>query len=637
MIQWFLIHARLTQKFTIAFGVIIAFLMVNAIVAVLSIGYTTKNAQEIHDYNLIPISLLGELEGVLHNKRVFTRDIVVHDDVETVNRTVASIRSHHAKMDSLLALYEPLISSAEERDAFNKLIAEIKKYRASRDKIIEFALAGQKDEAIAFMYGEDLRETEEMFRQLRLLIRINREQAAIFEEQTVQRGKIVTLVMVAVAIVSVLIALGVGRLLNYCINGPIREITEKANKVAAGDIKQSVVMTGNDELGQLGRAFNDMAANLEQSISALAKEKQSVEKKIEDAVARSEAERRFLKNSFDRMLESVEMFAQGDLTQELEILRDDSISSDEEIEGLIHGYNAAVESIRGMVTQVAAAVEMTATVTAHIASSAEEMSAGIEEEARQISVVADTVNKIAADNEQSAREARFASEQASEASNEARHGGEIISGTIQGINRLADVVLTSSQRVRTLGESSRQIGEIVQVIEEIADQTNLLALNAAIEAARAGEQGRGFAVVADEVRKLAERTQQATKQIGAMIQQIQRETAAAVAAIETGTQEVDAGKASATRAAEALEGIIGRIDKVTAAIEHLARSSEAQTRASKEIAVNLDGISAVAEESSQTTAEIARTIEDLNQTVHSLQQLVARFTIDARSQTRLIA
>jgi methyl-accepting chemotaxis protein len=636
MIQWFLIHARLTQKFTIAFGVIIAFFTVNAIVAVLSTGYMTKNVQEIYDNNLIPIMLLGELDDVLQNKRIFTRDIVLHDDAETANRTAASIRSHHAKTDSLLALYEPLISSAEERDAFDTFIVGIKKYRASRDKIIEFALAGQKDEAIAFMYGENLRETEEMFRQLHALIRINREQAAIFEEQTVQRGKIVTLVMVAVAIVSVLIALGVGRLLNYCINGPIREITEKANKVAAGDIKQSVVMTGNDELGQLGRAFNGMAANLEQGISALAKEKQSVEKKIEDAVARSEAERRFLKNSFDRMLESVEMFAQGDLTQELEILRDDSISSDEEIEGLIHGYNAAVESIRGMVTQVAAAVEMTATVTTHIASSAEEMSAGIEEEARQISVVADTVNKIAADNEQSAREARSASEQASEASNEARRGGEIISGTIQGINRLADVVLTSSQRVRTLGESSRQIGEIVQVIEEIADQTNLLALNAAIEAARAGEQGRGFAVVADEVRKLAERTQQATKQIGAMIQQIQRETGAAVAAIETGTQEVDAGKASATRAAEALEGIIGRIDNVTAAIEHLARASEAQTRASKEIAVNLDGISAVAEESSQTTAEIARTIEDLNQTVHSLQQLVARFTIDARSQTRLI-
>jgi methyl-accepting chemotaxis protein len=488
-------------------------------------------------------------------------------------------------------------------------------------------MSGQKNEAMEIIYGAHRTKSEEVFTRLRNLMRINRDQAETFEKQTIQRGQMVTILMAVVSLLSILVAIGAGRLLNYCINSPLREITDKANKVAKGDIDQSVMMTGSDELGQLGRAFNRMVSNLRDGMMALALEKTGVERKIDEAVEQSEAERQYLKDSFDMMLASVEQFAQGDLTQELNLRHDDSITSDEEMEGLIYGYNAAVENIRGMVTQVAAAVEMTATVTTHIASSAEQMSSGIEEEARQISVVADTVNRMAEDSEQNTNEAREASKQAAEASNEAKRGGEIITTTIHGINRLADVVTTSSQSVRSLGESSQQIGDIVQVIEEIADQTNLLALNAAIEAARAGDQGRGFAVVADEVRKLAERTQQATKQISTMIKQIQRDTEAAVDAIEAGTKEVEAGKTSAAKAAEALGGIISRIDAVSITIQHLARASEAQMSASKEVANHLDGISTVAEESSQTTTEIARTTDDLNQTVQSLQSLVRRFNL----------
>ncbi len=627
MLQWFLIHARLTQKFAVAFGIVVALVCVSGIVAFISTTAMTNNVQEIYDNNLVPISLLSELENVLQQKRVLARDLVLHDDSLQAIKTAERIRSYHKTTDSLLQLCKGLISSSEEQKAFEEFLPFFAAYRASRDRIIDLVQSGRKNEAYEIIYGEGRMKSDEVFVRVRALINLNRRQAAIFEEQAIRRGRFVTIFMVIISLVSLLVAIGAGRLLNYCINTPLQDITDKANKVAAGDTSQSVMMTGRDELGQLGRAFNRMVSNLRDGMTALALEKTGVERKIEEAVERSEAERHYLQESFDIMLASVEQFAQGDLTQELALRRDDTIDSDEEMESLIYGYNAAVENIRGMVMQVASAVEMTATVTTRIAAGAEEMSAGIEEEARQIAVVADTVSTMAQGSAQNTQEARTASQQASEASNEAKRGGEIITTTIHGINRLADVVTTSSQRVRSLGESSQQIGEIVQVIEEIADQTNLLALNAAIEAARAGDQGRGFAVVADEVRKLAERTQQATKQISTMIKQIQNDTESAVAAIESGTQEVDAGKISAARAAEALSVIISRIDAVSQAIRHLASDSEIQTKTSKEIAQNLENISMVAKESSETTAEIATTTEDLNQTVQSLQHLVGRFKL----------
>ena len=627
MLNWFLIHARLGQKFAIAFGGITLFLTISSVLAIISMTFLTKNVEEIYDNNLVPITVLSDLERVLQQKRVLTRDIVLHDDSLTAIQTAARIRAYHNTTDSLVTLYKSLISSAEERLAFEEFMPVLLAYRESRDKIMDLVFAGNKAEAFELIYGANRQKSDEVFSRVRHLIQINRDQAADFEKVSLVRSRMAIIVVFIISILSLIVAILAGRVLNYCINSPLQEITDKANKVAAGDINQSVMMTGRDELGQLGRAFNRMVTNLRDSMTSLELEKTSVERKIEHAIERSESEREYLRESFDAMLFSVQLFAEGDLTQELALRSDDTIDSDEEMANLIHGYNAAVENIRGMVTQVAAAVEMTASVAAHISSSAEEMSAGIEEEARQISVVADTVSRMAESSAQNTREAHTAAQQANEASREARQGGEIITTTIQGINRLADVVTTSSQRVRLLGDSSNQIGEIVQVIEEIADQTNLLALNAAIEAARAGEQGRGFAVVADEVRKLAERTQQATKQISQMIKQIQHETDAAVNAIEAGTREVDSGRSSAAQAAEALSAIISRIDAVSQAIRHLAADSEEQTSASREIAMNLDGISTVAEQSSQTTAEIARTTEDLNQTVQSLQSLVGRFTL----------
>ena len=199
--------------------------------------------------------------------------------------------------------------------------------------------------------------------------------------------------------------------------------------------------------------------------------------------------------------------------------------------------------------------------------------------------------------------------------------------TIRGMERISEVVRKSAETVQELGNSSNQIGEIIQVIDDIADQTNLLALNAAIEAARAGEQGRGFAVVADEVRKLAERTTKATKEIAAMIKKIQKDTVGAVESMQQGTEEVQKGKELARKAGTSLNEIITGAQKVVDIITQVAAASEEQSSTSEQISKSIESISSVTQQSAGGVQQIAHAAEDLNRLTVNLQELVANFKI----------
>jgi methyl-accepting chemotaxis protein len=311
--------------------------------------------------------------------------------------------------------------------------------------------------------------------------------------------------------------------------------------------------------------------------------------------------------------------ASGDLN-----VRFEGAGSDE-VGQLTRDFGMMVESLRGLIGQVGSTANQVATAAGQLMSSAEQIATGAEQVAAQAATVATASEEMSATSGDIAQNCQMAVEGSNQAGSRASAGAQVVNATVQVMSRIASRVHETAKGVGSLGARSDQIGEIVGTIQDIADQTNLLALNAAIEAARAGEQGRGFAVVADEVRALAERTTKATREIGEMIKAIQVETRSAVAAMEEGVSEVEQGTAEAAKSGQALQEILEQIDLVAMQINQVATAAEEQTATTGEISANIFQITEVVQNTARGAHESARAAGELTRTAEELQRLVGQF------------
>ena len=294
---------------------------------------------------------------------------------------------------------------------------------------------------------------------------------------------------------------------------------------------------------------------------------------------------------------------------------------------ILYAMRTMVESLRDLVSQTVNISMNIASASSQLHSTSDQIATGAEEVASQTSTVATASEEMASTSADIAANCTSAAESSRRTSEYANTGVAVVQETITGMGKIAERVKQTAATIDALGTRSEQIGEIIGTIEDIADQTNLLALNAAIEAARAGEQGRGFAVVADEVRALAERTTKATKEIGAMIKAIQSETGEAVRSMEEGVREVEKGAVSSQKSGESLQEILDQINEVNMQIHQIATAAEEQTATISEITSNIHQVTDVVHQSAKGADETLAAAAQLSEQSQQLQNLVGRFRV----------
>lgn len=319
-----------------------------------------------------------------------------------------------------------------------------------------------------------------------------------------------------------------------------------------------------------------------------------------------------------------EAIADGDLSQSM---RDEDLRRKDEVGQLLNAMVNMTNKLKTLMSDVRSASDTIASASTQLSASAEQLSGGVADQAGRTSQIATASTEMSQTVVDIARNTSNIATSAAETVKTAKSGGDIVDRSVKEVMAIAETVNESATLMNSLGERSRQIGEIIGVIKDIADQTNLLALNAAIEAARAGEQGRGFAVVADEVRKLAERTTKATAEIGGMITAIQEEVQKAVDSMDEGTKRVNVGVEYSTKTGEALRGIVDSVNELQSMVQQIATATDEMSSVADQISGDIEAVALVSNETSSSSNQISSASNDLSKLSTNLAAIVGKFKV----------
>ena len=323
------------------------------------------------------------------------------------------------------------------------------------------------------------------------------------------------------------------------------------------------------------------------------------------------------------VIEAMENIAagEGDLTQRL------ACAGDGEMSRLAVAFNSFVEKVHRLVTEVAESMGHFSNVVERSTEIADQTSQGVVQQQTETDQVATAVNELSFSAQEMSDNSANAAESAQNAEDEANSGKQVVERSVAAVESLSQNVIASVGMVQKIAVDSENVGKVIAVIQEIAEQTNLLALNAAIEAARAGEQGRGFAVVADEVRTLANRTQRSTEEIRGIIERLQSGTREAERAMQAGQQQAEQNLELAAQAGQALENIAGVVTSIKRQIQQIAAATQQQTSVTEEINRSVDNINEVGKRTAQGARKAAASSEELAGYSREVQGVLNRFKI----------
>ena len=476
--------------------------------------------------------------------RVLSYRLLTNREQDVQDKTIELFAARNKQISEAQAVYEKLISSPEEKAAYNEFVQLLGEYRQIEARVIALSRAGKVDEMARLLNAESASNSDKMNVVLARLADLNTRQLTVTNQAAADEYSSAFNLVVGLLIIATVLTMLFAWLLTNSITRPIASALEAAETIAEGNLTRPIKVDGTDEAGRLLAAM------------------QKMQEKLRDTLTR----------------------------------------------------------ISGSATQLASAAEELNAVT-------DESARGLSKQNNEIEQAATAVNEMTSAVEEVARNAVSTSEASKNATASAGDGRDLVQETVNAIERMSGDVQSTADLIGNLAEESRDIGKVLDVIRGLADQTNLLALNAAIEAARAGEAGRGFAVVADEVRALAHRTQQSTSEIERMIGSIQGGTEQAVSSMRNSTERAESTLNIAKGAGLALDTINTAVVEINERNLVIASAAEEQAQVAREVDRNLVNIRDLSAQSSDGAAQTSAASGELTRLAVDLNSMVSRFSL----------
>lgn len=527
--QW-MKNLKVGKKIGILILTSVLFITAAAFTGFYFIGKSNDLSTMMFEDRLLPVKGLNATRTHTRAIESDLKGLIIGGDATLMTEFRQDIEQRNEKINQELSAYENSNLLPYEKDRLPRLLELVKEMKSGNSQVVALIDEGKLEEALSYYRTDVIAVTNELNTILTELADFNAENAEQLNEEIAQDKATADKIMIAMLVVAVALAVTLGTLISRMITQPLKLVGEKMQLAGSGDMTVTADYEAKDEIGIMVTTFNDMIANMKETIHQVYDNANS------------------LAASSEQISASTEEIAKGASQQ-----ANDASSSSEMVKEMTYAVQAVSKN---------------------------------------------------------AEEAAQFSEATLEAANK---GGDVIRATIEGMDAI-------STKINELSSKSVQIGEIVEVIDDIAEQTNLLALNAAIEAARAGEAGKGFAVVADEVRKLAERSSKATKEISDLVGSIQANTDDSVNAVVKGNEQ-------AKEAGIAFENIVKLVRDSATKVSEIAAASEEQAAQSSEVQLAVENIAAVSEETAASVEETAATANDLALMAEALNTLASKFKL----------
>ena len=541
-----------------------------------------SNSVEWVTHSLQVRDKLGELLTKLTDAETGQRGYVITGEERYLEPYRSASQTVTQEMNDLLKLTADNSSQQQRLDALGPLIAD--KFDELRETIdlrknkgFEAALkmvltdrGKQKMDEIRKVIGDMTDEENQLLKQ-----RSGDEQArAKSTELTIVFGTLIAIVLLSLA----------GFFISRNISTPLREVSNVAEKIASGDLTSDVsIDTRRDEVGVLARSFAQMTQSLRETARA------------------------------------AERIAAGDLTVEMRP------KSEKDVLG--NAFAAMRNNLRGAIEEIQKSVNVFTSSASEIAAAATQVASGAAETAAAVNETTVTVEEVKQTAQLSSQKSKYVSESAQKAVQISQSGRKSVEEAIEAMNRIREQMESIAESIVRLSEQSQAIGAIIATVNDLAEQSNLLAVNASIEAAKAGEQGRGFAVVAQEVKSLAEQSKQATAQVRTILSDIQKATSASVMATEQGSKAVEAGVKQSVQAGESVHKLAESIAEAAQTATQIAASSQQQMAGMDQMTLAMENIKQASEQNVTSTKQTEIAAQNIHELGQTLKQLVERYKV----------